>query len=56
MNTINEYCPHCEMEVELQQQGDEMAGKCPNCGNTLLFCSLCDCDKVKCSECPHKQS
>ena len=52
MKTIFEYCPHCEDEVEIKRVFK--AQKCPNCGKVILPCSMCDHDKVKCSECPLK--
>lgn len=49
-NHVYEWCPHCETEVKL----DVILKKqiCPNCGESILPCALCDCDVVKCSKCP----
>lgn len=49
-NHVYEWCPHCEIEVKL----DAILKKqiCPNCGEIILPCALCDCDVVKCAECP----
>lgn len=46
---VYEWCPHCEIEVKL----DAILKKqiCPNCGEMILPCALCDCDVVKCTEC-----
>jgi predicted RNA-binding Zn-ribbon protein involved in translation (DUF1610 family) len=40
MNTIYEYCPHCCDEVELEERFEPQV--CPNCGNVLFPCSMCE--------------
>ena len=36
--TTDEYCPHCDSEVEISAiEPDE----CPNCGVVILPCSTC---------------
>lgn len=47
---VYEWCPHCETEVKLDSLFEKQT--CPNCGETILPCALCDCDTVKCNECP----
>ena len=47
---VTERCPHCGEEVDLDAVFEPQL--CPNCMNVFLPCSLCDTDKVKCSECP----
>ena len=47
MEKIIEYCPYCNDEEEIEETG----GICSGCGHFLKPCSLCDMDKVKCSEC-----
>jgi len=42
-----EWCDVCGMETEISQYG----GYCDYCGKFLIPCSLCDMDKVNCSEC-----
>ena len=46
-----EFCPYCEQEVLINRNGE----KCSVCGHFLKPCSLCDMDKVKCSECKIKE-
>lgn len=43
-----EPCPHCGTETIMHH----MAGKCEHCGETVLACSMCDCDIMECSKCP----
>lgn len=45
-NTIYEYCPHCDTEVELKFKFEPQI--CPNCGRVLLPCSMCE----GCGKCP----
>ena len=43
----NEWCPHCQKEVEISANG---ISKCPECGENILPCSMC----VSCLEvCPY---
>ena len=53
---VIEMCPCCgyENNFEWDWQTDGRKAHCLNCGNTLLICSLCDMDKVKCSKCKYK--
>lgn len=46
-NTIYEYCPYCEDEVELQWNFDVQI--CPNCGRPIVPCSLCKGCKSDCA-------
>lgn len=48
-----ELCPHCSYEVPLKKSF--RIQHCPNCGERILPCSLCDMDKENCSECPLKK-
>ena len=50
LNHVYEWCPHCETEVKLDAKLKKQT--CPNCGETILPCALCDYDVVKCAECP----
>lgn len=34
-----EMCPHCECEVELENE--LKVQKCPNCGKYIVACSMC---------------
>jgi len=45
-----EECPHCGTEQNIDSQ---IAGACPNCGNTLVACSVCKatCDQYKNHDC-----
>lgn len=45
-NTIYEYCPYCEDEVELKWNFDVQI--CPNCGRPIVPCSLCEGCKGNC--------
>jgi hypothetical protein len=47
---INEYCPHCENDVELELKFQPQI--CSSCKNIILPCSLCDTNAVECSKCP----
>lgn len=38
-DTIEEYCPHCDIYVYLEH--DFKVQKCPNCGKRLVPCSIC---------------
>lgn len=49
-NHVYERCPHCETEVKLDSLFEKQP--CPNCGETISPCALCNCDAVKCNECP----
>lgn len=48
--TITEYCPDCDTEVELKTVFSVQV--CPNCGELILPCALCDHDKCDCANCP----
>lgn len=51
-NTITEYCPHCDCEVELQSEFKVQ--KCPNCRTFIVPCNQCPllaqnkCDSSRC--------
>lgn len=41
---VTEYCPHCDREItvswNVEQDGYQIY--CPNCGETIMLCSMCD--------------
>lgn len=43
-NDVTEYCPHCDRETtvlwDVEQKGYQIY--CPNCGETIMLCSMCD--------------
>lgn len=43
-NEVTEYCPHCDREITLlwdvKQDGYQIF--CPNCGETIMLCSMCE--------------
>lgn len=43
-NDVTEYCPHCDRETtvlwDVEQNGYQIY--CPNCGETIMLCSMCD--------------
>lgn len=43
-NDVTEYCPHCDREItvswNVEQDGYQIF--CPNCGETIMLCSMCD--------------
>lgn len=43
-NEVTEYCPHCDREItvlcDVEQEGYQIF--CPNCGETIMLCSMCD--------------
>ena len=43
-----EWCPHCNTEVDIPVIGES---HCPNCGELIVPCNMCDSDIVNCSEC-----
>lgn len=51
-DTITEYCPHCDCEVELENEFKVQ--KCPECGMYIVPCNLCplleqnNCNNGKC--------
>ena len=47
-----EQCYHCNTEVKIP---NDKASKCPECGNRILPCSMCNMDEVKCSKCPYEK-
>lgn len=49
-NTIYEYCPYCEDEVELKDEFKVQV--CPNCGRPIIPCSTCDMRRTPCFKCP----
>ena len=46
---VTEWCPFCEEEVEIKAQ--MRVQKCPNCGENIIPCCLCDMDKADCANC-----
>lgn len=49
MNTIFEWCPHCEGEVELPIELGRY--NCPSCNESIINCSVCYTDGTDCSKC-----
>lgn len=43
-NTVVEWCPHCEKEIEIcwDVEKDGYQIFCPNCGKAIMLCSMCD--------------
>lgn len=43
-NEVTECCPHCDREItvlwDVEQDGYQIF--CPNCGETIMLCSMCD--------------
>lgn len=43
-NEVTEYCPHCDREItvswNVEQDGYQIF--CPNCGEPIMLCSMCD--------------
>lgn len=43
-NEVTECCPHCDREItvlwDVEQNGYQIY--CPNCGETIMLCSMCD--------------
>lgn len=43
-NEVTECCPHCDREItvswNVEQDGYQIY--CPNCGETIMLCSMCD--------------
>lgn len=48
-----EYCPCCDSEVDIPSFG---VSYCPNCGERILPCSMCDANMHNCSRCPYERS
>lgn len=46
---IEEYCPHCDITIELEF--DFKVQKCPNCGKWIVPCSICPLDGCP-AKCP----
>ena len=53
MEKVYEHCPHCDSDVLLD--AEFRIQTCPNCGEKIKPCALCDMDSVKCSECKLNQ-
>lgn len=51
-DTIEEYCPHCDTTVDLED--DFKVQKCPNCGKWIVPCSICPLDGCS-AKCPLKR-
>lgn len=45
-----ELCPFCGYEVELKCI-KYIRQKCPNCGKSILACSLCSSKEMNCNKC-----
>lgn len=45
-NEVTEYCPQCDREIavlwDVEHDGYQIF--CPNCGETIMLCSMCDRD------------
>ena len=43
-NEVTECCPHCDREItvlwDVEQDGYQIF--CPNCGETIMLCSMCN--------------
>lgn len=57
-NQITEYCPYCGEEItvwwDVEKDGYQIY--CPNCGNIIMLCSMCDrvpCDWKEGDGCKH---
>lgn len=48
INLITEWCSHCENEVEIPA---DRPSSCPECGESILPCCMCDMDIVNCNQC-----
>ena len=44
----DELCPHCNNEVQILINGISI---CPECGEKILPCSMCDMNSVNCNYC-----
>lgn len=47
-----EWCPCCDTEVVIPSFGVSF---CPNCGERILPCSMCDTDYIDCNRCPYEK-
>lgn len=47
-----EWCPCCDTEVNIEPFGISF---CPNCGEPILPCSMCDTDYIDCRDCPYEK-
>lgn len=50
-DTYTEICTWCQEEVKIP--AIKGAHTCPNCGEEMLACGLCDMDEVECNKCPY---
>ncbi len=48
-STITEWCSNCEGEVEIKNIPEKQI--CPECGESIWPCSLCDHNSVSCRNC-----
>lgn len=48
----DEWCPCCNTEVVIPSFGVSF---CPNCGERILPCSMCDTDYNDCRKCPYEK-
>ena len=53
MDKIYELCPHCEYEVELDFRFEVQI--CPECGQPILPCSICETCLGWPTNCPLRQ-
>lgn len=49
----DEWCPYCDKEVSIPSFGISF---CPNCGEAILPCSMCNTDYNNCCECPYDKT
>lgn len=47
-----EWCPCCDTEVSIPSFGVSF---CPNCGELIIPCSMCNPDYHDCRECPYEK-
>ena len=47
---VTEWCAHCDQEVRIKSIAKQVQ-VCPNCGEYIMACCLCDCDNTDCSLC-----
>lgn len=45
-----EWCSCCDTEVVIRSFGVSF---CPNCGERILPCTMCDTDYIDCRHCPY---
>ena len=53
MEKVFELCPSCDEEVCIN--AEFVSQVCPNCGKTIVPCSMCEAlseNKANCADCP----